>query len=636
MRAAESWRLGELVVRNRLLLAPVKTGYGNTDGEVMLRHLAYYHRRSEGGVGAVISEPIFVLPRGKEHPKQLGAHRDENVSGLEKLVEAIHVGGAAAIAHINHAGRAANPKAAQAVPVAPSPIPCPTTGATPEELTREGIEEILVAYREAARRVVEAGFDAIELQFGLGYLVAQFWSPRTNLREDEWGGDEAGRQKFARELLKAVREGAGRKTPLLVRLSATEQVAGGLELRDAEAMLAFLENQRVHGVHVVSGSACDSPPWYYQHMALPGGRNMGWAAELKQKTALPVIVAGRMGDPEDIHMAFDGAGLDGVALGRPLVADPDLPAKLLAGEDERVVRCGYCLQGCLLKVKAGEGLTCNVNPEAGREWQQQAEANPPKRIVVIGGGPAGMELALRSARRGHDVILLERSDQLGGQANLAGLAPGKEAMVPSFAHYPRALAEAGVEVRLNTAADRQTVETLQPDEVVLATGSRPVELEIPGLAHPLTGEEVQTGAKAVGRRVLVVGGGLVGLETADFLGERGHEVVVVELLDELARDMDPISRKLTLKRLAGMEVRLLTGTRLKQVREGRAIAERVGVEEDLGVFDSVVVAVGARPVNELAEHLQGGPYNLHTIGDAAGPGQIVDATAQAWELAQKL
>jgi len=621
-------RLGQVELPNRLAMAPVKTALGGTDGRAGERHVAYYRRRAEGGAGLVIVEPLFIDRRGKEHPRQLGAHSDDVVEGLRQVVEAIRDSGGVAFAHINHAGRAANPKAAGEAPEAPSEVACPSTGAVPEVMTGGRIREVIRAYAEAARRVAESGFDGVEVQLGLGYLPAQFLSPRTNLRDDDYGGDDERRLRFAREVVEAVRGALRTSIAMTVRLSADEKTPGGLGLADALRLARAVGTWGVDGIHVVTGSACDNPAWYYQHMALPSGANERLAAEIKAASSVPVIVAGRLGDPVRIREILATGMADMVALGRPLVADPDLPRKMASGRDDEIIFCGSCLQGCLAEVKRGGPIGCIVNPEVDPASTVEPPAAVGERLVVVGGGPAGMEAAIVGRRRGFEVILLERRSQLGGAFVLAPMTPGKEGMERPLRSLVRAVATAGVEVRVGFEATVDAVLALEPARVVLATGSQPIEPPIPGLVEPLTAEQILTGAREPGPRVLVLGGGLVGIEMAELLASRGKEVVVVELLADIARDMEPVSRKMTLTRIQGSPVTIHTSTRLLRMDGDEAVVtvDDADDERSLGRFDSVLVAVGHRSVDPLSSGLRAAGVPVEVVGDAARPGQILDAT----------
>ncbi len=624
----EPLRIGPVKLPNRLALAPVKTAFGGTDGLVTDRHIEYYRRRAVGGAGLIILEPLYVDSKGREHPRQLGADTDETVPGLKRIVEAVHAEGSLIFAHLNHAGRAANPKAIGGPPEAPSAVQCPTSGATPTPMSEERIREVLDAYAAAARRAREAGFDGVELQLGLGYLPAQFLSPRTNSRTDEWGGEE-GRWRFIDEVVAGVREAVGPRLALSARISADEKVEGGLGLGDAIELGRRLEGSRIDAVHVVTGSACDSPPWYYQHMALPEGVNEELASRIREAVELPVIVAGRLGEPDRIRRVLEGGMADAVALGRPLLADPDFPLKMREGRETEIMACGACLQGCLAKVKGGGPVSCLINPELGREGTaalQAAAVGEP--LVVIGGGPAGMEASLTAHRAGFRVTLFERRETLGGQFALAGLTTGKEAMERPFRSLVHAVEAADIELRTGVEPKAGDIADLQPAKVIIATGSRPIIPPIPGLDDPLTAEEVLTVRRDTGPRVLILGGGLVGIELAEHLAARGREVVVVELLEDIARGMEAISRKMTLKRLQSLPVEIHMQTRLLSLEGGEASVhdESTGEERSLGRFDSVIVAVGHRSHDPLSAALREAGLEVEVVGDARAPGQVWDAT----------
>jgi 2,4-dienoyl-CoA reductase-like NADH-dependent reductase (Old Yellow Enzyme family)/thioredoxin reductase len=617
------------MIPNRLALAPVKTALGGQKGMASQRHVDYYRRRAEGGAGLIIVEPLSIDPAGREHPRQLGIHNDEMVIGLRRIVEAIHEAESLAFAHINHAGRAANPKAIGGPPEAPSAVPCPATGAEPKALTTDRIRELIRNYSTAVSRATDAGFDGIELQLGLGYLPAQFLAPRTNLRKDKYGYTADNRWRFVDELVTAVIASLGEGMALIARISADEKVENGLRPEDAVELAQRVEGLGMHGLHVVTGSACDSPPWYYQHMALPAAINEQLAGHIKSAVSIPVMVAGRLGDPARIRKIIESGMVDAVALGRPLLADPDLPRKMREGREAEIIECGACLQGCLAKVKAGGPIGCIVNPEIGREGEPIAPAAAEgRRMVILGGGPAGMQAALTARRVGYRVVLFERMGALGGQFTLAPLTTGKEAMERPLEALVRAVERSGVDIRTGIEATTDQILELAPDRVIVATGSQPAIPSVPGLREALTAEQVLNGSRETGKRVLILGGGLVGIEMAEHLALQGREIVVVEMLADIARDMEMITRKMTLKRLQKLPVQIHTSTRLARMEGGEAYvtAEDGEEERSLGVFDSVLLSVGHRSQDQLSGELRAAGVAVEVAGDALQPGQIYDAS----------
>ena len=630
----QPYRLGSLELANRFVFPPIKTGYGMPGGVVTDRQLTYYQQIARNGPGIVILEPVSVTPEGREHPKQLCVHLPENVAELEKIVDTIHRQNRRACLHLNHAGAAANPMVTGTAPRSPSAITCPTTGKTAEVLTMEEIKAILTGYTAAARRAMEAGFDLLEIQGGHGYLVSQFLNRKINKRSDHYGQN---RSAFAEGVLAAVKAGAP-DLPFMVRISGNEMSPEfGIEREDLTALIQLVQASGAVAIHVGMGSSCFSPPWYFHHSSLPEKPQLDALGWVREQTTLPLVVAGRMGRPEKIDTVLSQNLADLVALGRPLISDPDLIEKWQAGKYDEATYCGYCLQGCLHRLKNGEPLGCNLNPAVGLP-PLKPSANSLK-VLVAGGGPAGMSAAVYLSQRGHRVTLAEKEDQLGGQFMLAWQAPGKKSMqdgLDSLSYCAKANAEA---VLIGRAVDVALVNDVQPDLLVWATGALQHIPEIEGLKDQftLTSVEYFAGSKVIlGPRVLVIGAGRAGLEIAEKLGEEGYEVVATKRTDPIGSMMEMITKKLALMRIEQMSnVRLMPHTTVKNFKAEGVEVEQDGEKKILSPFQTVILASGMSSAPGPDEDIQKAVGNLEIIGDANEVRDIFSAVHAGYELSRK-
>jgi 2,4-dienoyl-CoA reductase-like NADH-dependent reductase (Old Yellow Enzyme family)/thioredoxin reductase len=633
-------RLGSLRLPNRVVMTALKLGYAAEDGEVTDRHVAFYVRRAEGGAGLLTTEPLYVQGNGRELPTQLGIDADVLIPGLERLVSAVHRADGRIMAHINHAGRAANP---QLVPqgrrVSASAVLCPANQVVPRALSRSEIGEVVAAFAEAARRVREAGFDAIEVPFSHGYLIHQFLSPHTNRREDEYGGSPENRLRFGGEVLSAVRRTVGRDLPIVVRLNATDYVDGGLTLEDSLSIAKSLSDLDVSALSVTSGTMCESVPFCLYPAGTPKAHLLPMAGRMREASGLPVIVAGRIRSPAVAREALVARSTDLVGLGRPLLADPDWVRKAQAGDEEAILLCAACHQGCLAQLRKGQGTHCMFNPLTGRESEIHLRlADAPRRVTVVGGGPAGLEAACVAAQRGHRVSLFEQEDRLGGQLNLAARAPHKEGFLDAIRYLAVMAERAGVDAHLRTRVTADGVIADRPDAVIVATGGTPLTISLPGLdtTRWLLATDALEGAVPVATAsVLVIGGGLTGLEAADLLAAQGKQVTLVEILPEVGADMDPLARSMLLKRLGERRVEIHRNTRVTRLTAGAAIAEQDGRETRFPI-ETVVLAVGVLANRELADGLQGSGLDYYVIGDALEPRQVPESIWEAFEVAARL
>ena len=512
-RLFDGFELGPVSPVNRFVFPPIKLGRGEPDGTVTESQLIFYRRIAREGPAIVIVEPVSVTGDGREHPRQPCVHFPESAQELKKIAAVIHQEGRLACLHLNHAGAASNPKITGASVKGPSVIQCPARETVSEPLTVEEIEGIIAGYESAAEKAVQAGFDLIEFQAGHGYLVSQFLNGKLNKREDAYGRD---RLRFPQEALEAVMAGAP-NLPLIVRISGGEMSPEfGIDPDEVLPFIRDAEAQGIYALHVGMGHACFSPPWYFHHGSLPFEPQDRALAMWRARTSLPLIVAGRMGRRDRVNQVMDQGLADMVALGRPLLADPDLLRKWEQNDDRAVMACGYCLQGCLHRMKGGEQLGCNLNPEMGRPPLEPTA--DPLKVLVAGGGPAGMSAALYLTARGHEVTLAEKDDHLGGQFDLAWSAQGKQSMKEGLDGWKHAVNRCGASILLNRRVDEALVEEVKPDLLVWAVGAEQNIPEIQGLEdqYAMTSVEYFSGRKEVrGPRVLVIGAGRTGLEIAE-------------------------------------------------------------------------------------------------------------------------
>ncbi len=633
-RIFKGMTLGELDLPNRFIFPPIKLAYGNPKGMVTDRHLTFYGQVAREGPGLMILEPVSVTQEGKEHPKQLCVHLRESETELKKIADVIHDQGRFACLHLNHAGAAANPMATNTVPRAPSVITCPSSGQESQALREEEIEVILKGYCSAAEKAVRAGFDAIEIQAGHGYLISQFLNSKINKRKDKYGRE---RMLFAEEVLEKVKDGAPGMT-LILRVSGNEMSPEfGISREDFLPLLKMAEDGGISAIHVGMGHACFSPPWYFHHGSLPEKPQMDALTWVRENTSLPLIVAGRMGRKEKVQSVLNEGLADLIAFGRPLIADPGLIEKWRQGTEWKATICGYCLQGCLHRVKSGEGIGCNVNPQIGKPEPGLTEN--PLKILVAGGGPAGMSAARFLSQRGHDVTLAEKEDQLGGQSNLAWRATGKEGMKTTLDSLELSLRQGGAKVLTGRVADLELVRERSPDLLVWATGAFQNIPEIPGLEkqYGLTSIEYFKSEKEIrGPRVLVIGAGRTGLEIAEKLGRAGYDVVATKRTDPIGGMMEMITKNLALKRIGEMKnVILMPHTTVKSFKDKSVDIEQDGVRMSLEPFDTVILASGMLSAPMPDEEIRKSVAGIEVIGDAKDVRDIFCATQAGYQLATK-
>jgi 2,4-dienoyl-CoA reductase-like NADH-dependent reductase (Old Yellow Enzyme family)/thioredoxin reductase len=618
----------------------MSTNFGTEDGYVTQRQIDYYRERAKH-VGVVIVEASYVEPRGKALKYQLSIASDEYVVGLRELADAIKLQGARAAIQLNHAGRAARPELIGCPPVAPSMIPMPEapwghagTGVLPRALSKDEIKNIVQQFAEAAERAKRAGFEGIEIHAAHHYLLAQFLAPHSNRRVDEYGGNLENRARFLIEILHAIKDSVGDDFPVWVRINGKEYgIEPGISLEESKKLAALLEREGCDAIHVsafVWGRRIVVPP-----MNESRGSMADLAAQIKSVVNIPVIAVGRI-DPETGERILREGKADMVAMGRTLIADPDAPIK---PKDERVpcIACMHCIERV---ARRNLPLECTVNPWVGREAELGkllGRVDQPKKVVVIGGGVAGMQASLVVARRGHKVILYEKK-RLGGLLHLAAMPPHKRALKDLISYYEAAIKkEKNIELRLEEATP-QAVINLNPDLVIIATGSSPYIPEIKGLEKlpHFTSDDVLLSKAEIGRNVVVVGRGLIGFEVALYLSAQGRNVKIIEISPKVLGDASDVEYMVLTSLALERGIDWFTSARIKEVAEHHVtIINGHGKEHKLSA-DTVILATGRIANDKLYYELRGKIFRVYNVGDSLSPRKIINAIHEASILATSI
>ena len=626
------FKLGNLALKNRLVMSPMALNYSTGKGELQQRQIDYYVERARGGVGLIISESNYISPEGRSERHRLGLYLDEMVPQHRKLVEAIHRENTPILAQLLHAGRNAPPSTISQYPVGPSAVPLLTkgqvyVGVIPRALTIPEIEHLIELYGQAARRALLAGFDGILIHASNGYLLHTFLSPRSNKRTDQYGGSEENRARFLLEVARKIREVMGPEMPLVVRLTGEEHQEGGYGLDFICQVARGLEGAGVNEINLSSGTQ-EETEWTIPPRTFAEGFNVENAARVKAAVRIAVSVVGRIKRPAMADQIVAEGKADLIWMGRALIADPYWPKKAQEGRVEEIRECISC-GVCADRIRHGEVMQCSANPEAGREAEMRiVPAERPRRLLVVGGGPAGLEAARVAAARGHRVILVERRHRFGGQLLYAAAAPHAVEMERLAEYLAHEAAAAGVELLRETIATPKLAEDLGAEVVVVASGAKPVVPGIPGsgLAHVFTAHQLLEGEidGRLGRRVAVIGGGLTGVASAEYLLGRGHEVFIVEMLDWIMSDGNIVEKRTLTQELSERGVLILVQTKAEAIT-GRGVVLSRGGEREVAPADSVVFAVGVRSDRDLLTRLDIDRLEVHVIGDAQSPRRIMDA-----------
>lgn len=628
-------------VRNRIIGSPMERNYCTEEGRVTQRYIDYMAARARGGAGLFYTEATYVHPRGKGRTYQMGLHDDDLVPDFARMVREVHRHGGVIGPELNYGGRVVQPWVSGLESRAPSVVPYEGAGGfAPRALDRSEIEEIVQRFGDAARRAAEADCDFVGIHSAHGYLLSQFLSPWCNKRDDEYGGDLAGRMRFPLAVIAAVRKAVGTTLPILYRISGDEHQDGGLSLADVCAVAPHLVGAGVDLIDVSAGMY-ETNWWITQPMEMPQGVLAPLAREVRKHVDVPVSVSGRITDPSIAEHLIESGASDFVTLGRALHADPEFPNKARDGRTDEICTCIACNQGCSDMHSRGLPIVCMVNTTTGREREYAIRrTSSPKRITVIGGGPAGCEAARILALRGHTVALFERGEELGGQLLLSRNVPGREELAGHLPWLAGAVERAGVAVTLGAEADADRVLAERPDIAIVATGSTLGLPAIPGIFDSPVVDAYEILRRPQGGlgRVLVVGGDIRGVAIARMLAERENEVVLVEPSRELVTDIGMRSRRFQIGALHDHpKVTVHLGTTVEALGERSALLWNGSSRFEIAI-DLVVPTRMLLPVTAVADALcECDPsLEVHVVGDCAHPRTALEAIHAAAALAHRL
>ena len=621
-------QIGPMTVNNRYMVPPMSNNYAIATGELSDRSLAYYRERAKGGFGLITVEATVIDPTAKGGPKKHCLFDDSQIDALKRMVDACHTYGSKVMVQLQQAGPEGSAKAAGYPLKSASRIQASFNKDIPLEMTNAQIYELIELYGDAALRAKKAGVDAVEIHMAHGYLVSSFISPQTNKRLDEFGGCFQNRMRLPKLIIDNIRRKVGHNMAVLARINSSDETLGGVTVEDASAIAAYLEELGIDAIDV-SRSIHLKDEYMWAPSCIHQGFNLDHVKKIKDVVDIPVITVGRYNDPYLPELVIKKGYADMIAMGRQSIADPHFPNKAAGNHFEEITPCIGCLQGCVGNMFVGQPIECLVNPFVGYEAHLEEKCQTPKNVMIVGGGIGGLFTAYKLALKGHKVDLYEKNAVLGGQMRLAAVPPGKGDITAALRSYIVLCQKNGVKVHLGVEVTEEKVKEIKPDVLVIATGATPLRPGIKGIENTIDAIDVLDGQKQCGKKVLVIGAGLVGVETADFLAERGFEVSVVEAKGEIAGDIIGEHRIYLMKSFAEHGVKTYVNEPVEEIYADGVKTANL----DLRGFDSVVLALGSRSYQPFAEGLAAEQY---VIGDAVKARRAIDALREARDIILKI
>ena len=618
MKLLQPIKIGSLSIKNRMVVSAMVTNYCREDGYPTEKFIAYHERKAKGGWGLIIAEDFCIMPGVGAFRRLPGLWEDAQIESFKACTDRVHAAGGCMFAQIYHAGRETTSAITGQQSVAPSPAKNPVLNEIPRELTVEEIHEIVSRFGECALRAKKAGFDGVEIHGAHGYLVNSFVSPFSNKRCDEYGGTIENRMRFAVEVVKEIRRVCGEEYPIIYRMSVREYVEGGLDLAESCILARALEQAGVDALHCSQGISALVRHVVPTSVVRPGAYRENFSA-IKHAVSIPVIAVGRINDPLVAEDILECGDADLCTMARASLADPSLPEKVVENRCEDILHCIGCVQGCIGENAKGNFVRCLVNPMTGMEDEYHVEmAARPKTVVIAGGGIAGCEAAITAAMRGHHVHLLERGDRLGGQWIAAVVPPGKAEFSSFIVWQKQMLQKYHVAVHLNCEAEKDVIMRWSPDLVINATGSIAAIPPVSGLREfGVCAEDVLLGRVKAVKKAVVIGGGLVGAETADHLAMHGADVALIEMLPSILNDGEPLPKELLLERFQKRGVKVYTSAAVQSVTESCVRYRKDESDYVIEDVELVVIATGRKKDSSKQQIFEELPCDVVSVGDAA-------------------